>query len=157
MKFRPTKISDIEETYSVRASTRQNPMSKEELNAAGFSPEVVSEKYAIGEYAGWVCENENQIIGFGTGNTKTGEIIVLAVLPEYEGKNIGKTILSHLIETLLEKGCTRLWLEASSNPIIRAHGFYRANGWIPIGQKTANGDEILELNTRGTQAVNPSL
>ena len=144
MKFRPTQPRDLEETYLVRASTRQNPISREKLVAAGWTPEFVSEKLVIGEYIGWVCEQQGKIIGFTTGNTRTGEIIVLAVLPEYEGMKIGKRLLSRLMDTLTGKGCTSLWLEASPDPKVRAHGFYRANGWAPTGRTSANGDEVLE-------------
>lgn len=147
MKFRRTRPGDIEETYAVRAATRQNPISKATLAAAGFGPEAVSERYANGAYVGWVCEAEGRIAGFATGDAGTGEIVVIAVLPEYEGKGIGKALLSRLIEDLIGRGCARLWLEASPDPRVRAHGFYRANGWVPTGRISAGGDEILELGT----------
>lgn len=146
MKFRQTQPGDIEETYSVRASTRQNPISREQLESAGFTPESVSGKYSTGEYVGWVCEVGNRVTGFATGNALTGEIVVVAVLPEYEGRKIGKTLLSRLVESMVGKGCRSLWLEASPDPMIRAHGFYRANGWVPTGRKASNGDEILEFS-----------
>ncbi len=41
-----------------------------------------------------------------------------------------------------KKGRSSLWLAASPNPEIRAHGFYRENGWIPNGKVLDNGDEI---------------
>jgi len=145
MEFRPTRLADIGETYGIRASTRQNPIPETELISAGFTPQAVAGRYASGEYVGWVCETEKRLVGFAAGNTLTGEIIVIAVLPEYEGKRVGKTLLTLLVESLVAKGCARLWLEASPDPEIRAHGFYRANGWVPSGIKAGNGDEVLEL------------
>lgn len=71
--------------------------------------------------------------------------MVVAVLPDYEGKRIGKTLLSRLVDSMRARGCASLWLEASPDPTIRAHGFYRANGWVPSGRTASNGDEILEL------------
>ena len=44
-----------------------------------------------------------------------------------------------------EAGIKRIGLAAPSDPALRAHGFYRAVGWMPTGERTENGDEILEL------------
>jgi ribosomal protein S18 acetylase RimI-like enzyme len=125
-------------------------MSKAQLSSAGFDPDAVFRKLATQEYVGWVCEDGDQIVGFATGDTKTGEVLVVAVLPEHEGKKIGRTLLSHLLESMIRRGCTILWLEASPDPNVRAHGFYRANGWLPSGRKASNGDEILEFIGNGS-------
>jgi len=34
---------------------------------------------------------------------------------------------------------------AAADPAVRAHGFYRKLGWHPTGERTTNGDEILQL------------
>lgn len=141
--FRETQEKDIEPTFLIRASTRQNPISIPQLNAWGITPESVWTGYSKGEIRGWVCEDHGKVVGFGSGNLTTGEVLVLAVLPAYEGRGIGKRLLSHLIHTMHENGCASLWLSASPNPEIRAHGFYRVNGWKPNGQVLENGDEIL--------------
>lgn len=145
MKFRPTESKDLEETYAVRARTRQNPMSKAQLVSAGFDPESVLRNFETGEYVGWVCEEGNKVVGFATGDTTTGEVLVVAVLPEYEGKKVGKNLLARLVDSMTERGCSSLWLEASSDPKVRAYGFYRALGWVPTGRTSGNGDEVLEL------------
>lgn len=141
--FRMTLEKDIEPTFWVRASTRENPVSIAQLAEWGITPESVWGRYSQGEIYGWVCEDKGQIVGFSSGNIITGEVIVLAVLPEYEGIKIGKRLLSLLVQSMREKGCPSLWLSASPDPEIRAHGFYRANGWAPNGQVLENGDEIL--------------
>lgn len=141
--FRETLQKDIESTFLVRASTRQNPVSILQLKEWGFTPESVWDKYSKGEICGWVCEDKGDIAGFTSGDLATGEVIVLAVLPRYEGFGIGKRLLSLLIRSLQNKGFASLWLSASPNPAIRAHGFYRTNGWAPNGLVLENGDEIL--------------
>lgn len=141
--FRETGQSDIEQTFSVRASTRQNPIPISQLMAWGFTPASVWEKYSKGEYLGWVCEDKGKVVGFISGDVTTGEILVLAVLPEYEGMKIGKSLLALLGGSMHKKGRASLWLSASSDPKIRAHGFYRSNGWTPNGKTLENGDEIL--------------
>lgn len=141
--FRETLEKDIGKTFHVRASTRQNPISIAQLAAWGFTPESVRGKFSRGEFCGWVCEDDGKIVGFSSGDLTMGEVIALAVLPQYEGLGIGKRLLSLLITHMREKGCASLWLSASPDPEIRAHGFYRANGWAPNGKVLENGDEIL--------------
>lgn len=143
--FRPTIRKDIEETFAVRAATRQNPVSRDQLAAWGFTPQSVWDRFSGGEYLGWVCEHAGRIVGFCTGNAATGEIMVLAVLPDFEGLKIGKRLLSLVVDALREKGRSNLWLSASTDPGIRAHGFYRANGWIPTGRLVEDGCEELVL------------
>lgn len=141
--FRETLQKDIGPTFLVRASTRQNPVSIPQLVEWGFTPDSVWGKYSKGEICGWVCEDKGEVVGFSSGDLITGEVIVLAVLPQYEGLKIGKRLLSLLIHSMHKQGWFSLWLSASPNPEIRAHGFYRANGWIPNGKVLENGDEIL--------------
>lgn len=151
--FRETQEKDIGPTLVVRASTRENPVSLAQLEQMGFARESVWDKYSRGEYCGWVCEDRGEIVGFVSGDLSTGEVIVLAVLPEYEGMGIGKRLLSRLTLMMRERGCSSLWLSASPNPEIRAHGFYRANGWRPNGQVLGNGDEVLVFPGSESHAI----
>lgn len=64
------------------------------------------------------------LVGFCTGDSPTAEVLVLAVLPEYEGKGIGERLLAHVVEWLQSTGFDKVWLAADSNPTIRADGFY---------------------------------
>jgi ribosomal protein S18 acetylase RimI-like enzyme len=141
--FRRAGPEDIEATYAVRASTRENPISKAQLIEMGFTPESVRDMYLAGAYVGRVCEAAGEVVGFCTGDANTGEILSLAVLPEYEGRKIGIRLLLLVIGDLRARGVRRLWLSASPDPRIRAHGFYRANGWVPAGEILANGDQVL--------------
>jgi GNAT superfamily N-acetyltransferase len=73
-------------------------------------------------------------------------VLVLAVLPEYEGHGIGTRLLSHAVAWLRAMGFQRPWLTVSPDLRIRTHGFYRALGWQPTGRPLDNGDEILILD-----------
>lgn len=145
MHFRPTLPADIDQTFSVRAATRQNPLTVEQLAAWGITPGIVREKYESGTWIGRVCEIESRIIGFCTGCIESGEIIVLAVRPEYEGRGIGSRLLTEVLQAMREFDVRSFWLSASPDPSIRAHGFYRAQGWVAKGESLENGDEILVL------------
>lgn len=73
-------------------------------------------------------------------------MVVLAVLPEYEGRGVGKRLLGEVVGELRALGHRRLWLAAAPDPAIRAHGFYRSQGWRPTGEVDGIGDEILVLD-----------
>ena len=143
--FRETLLSDIEGLFSVRAGTRQNPISKEGLASIGVTPESIAKQMASSRLKGWVCLDGSALVGFCNGDGETGEVLVLAVLPEYERRGIGTGLLSRVVEWLRSVSSNTIWLAASPDPRIRAHGFYRSLGWRPNGKTEQNGDEILVL------------
>jgi ribosomal protein S18 acetylase RimI-like enzyme len=110
------------------------------------SPESAFIDLTSGANVGAVCTSEGQVVGFCSGAVATGEVLVLAVLPDYEGRGAGKRLLDRVVRRLRDAGAQRLWLAAAADPAVRAHGFYRAPGWRPTGERTGNGDEILELS-----------
>jgi ribosomal protein S18 acetylase RimI-like enzyme len=144
LQFRETRLPDIEALFELRGRTRQNPLSREALAQLGITPGSTAEDLTAGNIGGSVCTHDTRIVGFCTGDMHTGEILVLAVLPNYEGNGIGKRLLSRVVDRLRETGAQRIWLAASADPTVRAHGFYRALGWQPNGQRRPNGDEILD-------------
>jgi GNAT superfamily N-acetyltransferase len=145
LTFRETLPSDVEKLFSVRARTRENPISKEQLAELGITPEAIAGHVADGRIRGWVCSHDSDLVGFCNGDGETGEILVLAVLPEYEGRGIGSTLLTHVVAWLRSAGLNTLWLAASPDAGTRAHGFYRLLGWRPNGEIDDNGDKILVL------------
>jgi GNAT superfamily N-acetyltransferase len=145
--FRETLPSDIEGLFSVRARTRENPISKEGLASIGVTPESIAKQMASGRLKGWVCLDSLTLVGFCNGDGETGEVLVLAVLPDYERRGIGSCLLSRVVEWLRSAGSDTIWLAASPDPQIRAHGFYRSLGWRPNGKREPNGDEILTIES----------
>jgi GNAT superfamily N-acetyltransferase len=145
LTVRETQADDMEDLFSVRARTRQNPASKEYLATHGITPASIAANMASGKVKGWACFDEGVLVGFCNGDSTSGEVLVLAVLPAYEGKGIGKRLLLRVVEWLWSAGFKQPWLAASPDPSIRGHGFYRALGWEPTGRCLENGDEILQL------------
>ena len=145
LTVRETLPSDVGELFSVRARTRENSISSEQLEEFGITPEVIAGHIAAGRIKGWVCWHKSDLVGFCNGDGETGEILVLAVLPEYEGRGVGSNLLAHVVEWLRSVGFNSLWLAASPDATTRAHGFYRLLGWCPSGKIDENGDEILVL------------
>jgi len=145
--FRETLPSDIEGLFSVRARTRENPISKEGLASIGLTAESIAKQMASGRVKGWVCLDSSTLVGFCNGDMETGEVLVLAVLPDYERRGIGTYLLSRGVEWLRSVGCNSIWLAASPDARVRAHGFYRSLGWRPNGKTEQNVDEILILES----------
>lgn len=128
MNFREITKDDIQSIFAVRVATHENRLTVEELASLGITEETVKEKLA-GTYKGWLCEVENLVAGFAMGDRATGELWVIAVLPEYIGKGIGSALLRRVEEWLKEKGCHRLWLTTDIDRNLKAYSFYLDHGW----------------------------
>jgi GNAT superfamily N-acetyltransferase len=138
--------SDIEELFDVRAATRENALSPQQLEQMGITAASIREDLAAGTLQGWVCLHDSRIVGFCMGDSTRGEVGVLAVLPQYERRGIGTALLSRVVDWLRTFDPPRIWLGAPSNPQTRAYGFYRTLGWAPTGETDAHGDEVLVLS-----------
>jgi len=134
---------DLAACTAIRGKTRDNPISAERLRAMGVTEEAWRTRMANGDLVGSVFECDGTIVGYCFADTKTAEILVLALLPEYEGRGIGKSVLADVVHKLQLSGHKKLWLAASPDPAVRAYGFYRHLGWVPSGDFDAHNDEIL--------------
>ena len=76
----------------------------------------------------------------------TGEFLVIAVLPEYEGKGIGGRLMALAEEWLAASGCKRAWLTTDLDTTLRAYGFYRKRGWTDW--KIERGLRWMEFSIR---------
>jgi ribosomal protein S18 acetylase RimI-like enzyme len=143
--YRPAAPSDAEACIVLRGQTRENAIRPATLASYGITAKSWAENVETGRSSGIVCIDANRIVGYCFGDTHTGEILVLALLPKYEGQEIGKTLLSQVVTTLRQLGHKRLFLGCSRNPEHRSYGFYRHLGWKTKGTTDAHGDEVLEL------------
>lgn len=120
--------SDIPALFVVRPLTRENAMSLEELESIGITED--SMRAAIkGSHRGWLYEEDSEVGGFVMGNSENGELTVIAMLPEHEGKGIGSELLTRVESWLESEGCQTAWLTTDINPSLRAYGFYLRHGW----------------------------
>ena len=153
VEFRDAKTEDFGRCIEIRGMTRDNPIPAEILEEIGVTEEewvpLIKNKSVIGV----VSESSEGVVGFCNGDVATGEVLVLALLPDYEGLGLGKSMLSLVTDKLFSFGLEKLWLAASPNPEIRAHGFYRHIGWVPNGVIDKNGDELLEHKKTKQDAV----
>ncbi len=136
------------EFIELRGQTRENPITPSALRSIGITAESWAQDIRTGQTRGFMALSGAQVVGYGFGDTSTGEVFVLAVLPAYEGRGVGQRLLSLLIEVLKGYGHARLFLGCSPDPAVRSYGFYRRLGWQSTGTIDAHGDEVLELECR---------
>jgi ribosomal protein S18 acetylase RimI-like enzyme len=144
LTFRAAQLEDIPGMFVLRERTRENAITREELALLGITPASTSARMKSGQSKSWVCSDGAALVGFCSGDTLTGEVLVVAVLPQFERRDVGKRLLLAVVAALHAAGCRRVWLAASANPHVRSYGFYRALGWRATGERAANGDELLE-------------
>jgi GNAT superfamily N-acetyltransferase len=145
LTYRAAVPSDIAACIDLRGKTRENAVSVERLKQLGITQASWSADVANGDLPGHVCVVDGRIVGYVFADRRTGEVVVLALLPEWEAKGIGKQLLEMMVTDLAKLGFRRLFLGCSSDPNVRSYGFYRHLGWTSTGTFDAHQDEILEL------------
>lgn len=126
LEYRRALPEDAGECLVVRGKTRQNPASEERLQSIGVTPESWAENIRFGARA-------------------AGEIQVIALLPDFEERGIGRELLDRTSRELAGLGHTRLFLACNPDLASRSYGFYRHLGWRSTGTFDQFGDEILEI------------
>lgn len=144
-KYRLAVPGDAYECLVIRGRTRQNPATEDLLRSIGITSESWAENIRNGALPGHVCIVDEDIVGFCFGMRETGEIQVLAILPDFENLGIGRELLVRTSKELAKLGHIRLLLGCSPDPRSRSYGFYRHLGWRSTGTYDQYGDEILEI------------
>lgn len=145
LTYRLAVPEDAPACVDLRGRTRENSFSVAQLAAIGVTLDSWRGGIADGSLPGHVCLAEGALVGYCFGAPETGEVVVLALLPAWEGQGIGRTLLDLMVADLRARGFERLFLGCSADPRVRSHGFYRHLGWRSTGTVDAAGDEVLEL------------
>jgi GNAT superfamily N-acetyltransferase len=126
MTIREAVIDDIKQIQRVRNSVIENTLS---------DPNLVTDKdceeFIIVRGKGWVCEIDNQIVGFSIADLKDNNIWALFLQPEFENLGIGRQLHDIMLEWYFNQTKENVWLGTSPNT--RAETFYRKSGWTEIG------------------------
>jgi L-amino acid N-acyltransferase YncA len=142
--YRKAVPEDTAACIDLRGRTRENAFSVEQLAAVGVTLESWQSGIQDGSFPGYVAMVEGRMAGYCFGDRDSGEIVVLALLPECEARGIGKALLERMVDDFRGWGFARLFLGCSSDPNSRSYGFYRHLGWTSTGALDAAGDELLE-------------
>ncbi|MGH8816306.1 N-acetyltransferase family protein [Achromobacter pestifer] len=144
--FRPAVADDAAACVTLRGMTRENAVTEAELADAGITSETWAAGIQEDLYPGFVALDGDKLAGYCFGHRDTGEIVVLALLPQYEGQGVGKTVLNLTADALRKRGHARLFLGCATDPAVRSYGFYRHLGWRSTGTLDDAGDEVLEYH-----------
>ncbi|MEO5943490.1 MAG: GNAT family N-acetyltransferase [Ferruginibacter sp.] len=146
MSIREAKIADIKQIQVVRNSVTENTLS---------NPDLVSdqdcEEFMTVRGKGWVCEINDQIVGFAIADLKENNIWALFLDPQFEGKGIGQQLHKAMLDWYFTQTKDKVWLGTAFNT--RAEQFYRKAGWREVG--THGAKEIkFEMTFDGWMRIN---
>jgi len=98
--FQKITAADVDQLFAVRSSVRENP----------FSIDALAREALGNSHDGYLCKSADVVAGFAMADVKAGELWVIAVLPEYERRGIGRELLRLTEELLWSAGHASIWL-----------------------------------------------
>ncbi len=150
MIFREANITDITQIQIVRNSVKENILSNSELVTDADCLEFITKRGK-----GWVCEIDNQIVGFSIADLKENNVWALFVHPSFDKRGIGRQLHDLMLNWYFNQTSKNLWL--GTDPNTRAEIFYRKSGWTKIGTH-GKGEIKFEMTFENwknkSQAVN---
>lgn len=129
MILRTIEPADAPALIELRGRTRENALSAETLAQMGITAESVAARLRS-THRGWLCEVDRCLAGFAMGDRQSGELWVIAVAPEFEGRGIGSQLLAAVERWLWSCGWEALWLWTDVDESRRAYSFYLRHGWV---------------------------
>jgi GNAT superfamily N-acetyltransferase len=126
MIYREAVIADIAQIQIVRNAVKENTLS---------DPSLVSDAdcadYITRRGKGWVCEADGRIVGFSIIDLQDNNVWALFLLPDMEGRGMGRTLHRLMMDWYFEQTDHTIWL--GTTPATRAASFYRKAGWKEVG------------------------
>ena len=132
MNFRQAIPEDIPQIQIVRNSVKENQLSNPNL-----IPDELVEEFITKRGKGFVCEIDKKIVGFSIVDFVENNVWALFLLPEFEGKRIGKKLHQLMLDEYFSKTKETIWLSTEANS--RAKTFYKKQGWKNAG---LHGNEV---------------
>lgn len=126
MNFRQATTEDIPQIQIVRNSVKENQLSNPNL-----IPDQLVEEFITKRGKGFVCEIDKKIVGFSIVDFVENNVWALFLLPEFEGKGIGKKLHQLMLDEYFSKTKETIWLSTEVNS--RAETFYKKQGWKNAG------------------------
>lgn len=138
MIYREATTSDIPQIQIVRHTVKENTLSNPALVTDADCEEFITQRGK-----GWVCEVEEEIVGFSIVDLKEHNIWALFLRPEFEGKGIGKELHRLMMDWYFDQTKEKAWLGTAPNT--KAEKFYELQGWKNVG-RVNKGEVKFEMN-----------
>lgn len=126
MIIREAEISDIKQIQIVRIAVKENILS---------DPALVTDEdckqFMTVRGKGWVCEIDDEVIGFSIVDLQDNNVWALFLKPAFEKQGIGRQLHDIMIDWYFQQTKETIWLGTS--PSSRAESFYKKAGWTAIG------------------------
>ena len=132
MNFRQAIPEDIPQIQIVRNFVKENQLSKPNL-----IPDELVEEFITKRGKGFVSEIDDKIVGFSIVNFVENNVWALFLLPDFEGKRIGKKLHQLMLDEYFSKTKETIWLSTEANS--RAEIIYKKQGWKNAG---LHGNEV---------------
>lgn len=126
--YRQVIEDDISAIFEIHVATWGNDRGAAEMAALGIEPDSVLSRLRQ-DHAGWIALIEDKPVGFTMANRGSGELWAIAVLPEWEGRGIGRELMRQAEAWLFSHGWKEIWLTTHVDEEFRSVGFYRRLGW----------------------------
>jgi GNAT superfamily N-acetyltransferase len=126
MIFREATIKDIDNYMLVRMEVKENV-----LNNPALVTREDNIAYLTKDGKGWVCEINDQIVGFSIIGLTQRNVWALFVHPEFEGKGIGRKLHDVMMDWYFNQTKDKIWLGTEQNT--KAETFYKKRGWKAVG------------------------
>ena len=146
MIIREAVIADIKQIQIVRNAVKENMLSDPNLVTDKDCEEFMTERGK-----GWVCEIDNQIVGFSIVDLTDNNIWALFLKPEFENIGIGRQLHDTMINWYFSKTKASVWLGTAPNT--RAKLFYQKAGWTVIGTQR-KGEIKFEMTLDNWLSIN---
>jgi GNAT superfamily N-acetyltransferase len=146
--IRVATAADVPAMFAVRTSVRENRLDLAGLAARGVTPASVTATLDDALARTWVAERDGAIEAFCMADARAGTVFALFVRPEAEGRGTGRALLATAEAWLFDAGWDTIWLQTGEEPHLRAHGLYRAAGWVQAGPAD-HGDVRYEKRRGG--------
>ena len=137
MTIREACTDDIKQIQVVRNAVKENQLSNPDLVTDEDCKTFLTERGK-----GWVCEIDNQIVGFSIVDLKDNNIWALFVHPDFDKQGIGRQLHDIMLDWYFTQTRETVWLGTA--PGTRAEVFYRKSGWIETG-KHGKGEIKFEM------------
>ena len=131
MYFREASKGDVSQIQIVRNSVNENKLSDPALVT-----DADCENFLLVRGKGWICEVNNNVVGFAIVDLQENNIWALFVTPTYAEKGIGKKLHSMMLNWYFEQTQQIVWLGTAPNS--RAEIFYTRQGWTKAGMHNNN-------------------
>lgn len=126
MKIREAEIKDISQIQMVRNLVKENRLSN-----PGLVADSDVKDYMTSRGKGWVCEINDEVVGFAIADLVDNNIWALFIHPGFERIGIGKKLHDEMMNWYFSQTDKTVWLGTA--PGTRAEMFYRKAGWTEVG------------------------